>query len=302
MAAKPRRRGRPAGTGLGAKLGADKQGNGKFDPSETAGAGAGNSEGGVRSLNRALSLLEAVAAHAEGTTLGDLAQAADLAPSTAHRLLKSLESRRYVTQDPERGLWFAGVQAFIVGAGFLRNRDVVGIARPFMYRAMEESGESVNLAILDGEETIYLSQVESRQMMRALAPPGGRAPLHASGVGKALLAGLSPDAAGDRAKLLGFRQYTDRTIRNGVTLLDDVARARTRGYAIDDEEHAVGLRCVAAPIFNEYGEPVAAISISGPRARIPDERLPEIGTLIRRQAAGVTTAIGGKPPRDYPAA
>lgn len=155
------------------------------------GNGSGGGDGGVRSLSRALSLLEDVAAHAEGVTLGDLAQRADLAPSTAHRLLKTLESRRFVTQDAERGLWFTGVQAFIVGTGFLRNRDMVGIARPFMYKAMEESGESVNLAIPDGSETIYLSQVESRQMMRALAPPGGRAPLHASGVGKAILAGLA---------------------------------------------------------------------------------------------------------------
>lgn len=277
-----RRRGRPASA----------------RPKQVAKSGAkvsgSASDGGVRSLNRALSLLEDVSAHAEGVTLGDLAHHAELAPSTAHRLLKSLEARRFVTQDAERGLWFAGVQAFIVGTGFLRNRDVVGIARPFMYRVMEESGESVNLAILDGEETIYLSQVESRQMMRALAPPGGRAPLHASGVGKAMLAGLTPDAARERCKLLGFGHYTDKTLRDASSLLADIDDARRRGYAIDDEEHAVGLRCVAAPVFNEFGEPVAAISLSGPQARIPDSRLPDLGEMIYRAACGITTAIGGK--------
>lgn len=265
-------------------------------------AAEGNGSGGdsgVRSLSRALSLLEDVAAHAEGVTLGDLAQRAGLAPSTAHRLLKTLESRRFVTQDAERGLWFTGVRAFIVGTGFLRNRDMVGIARPFMYRAMEESGESVNLAILDGTETIYLSQVESRQMMRALAPPGGRAPLHASGVGKAILAGLAPDAAGEKIRSLTFVEYTDKTVRNGVALMDDIARARTSAYAVDDEEHAVGLRCVASPVFNEYEEPVAAISISGPQARIPDERLPELGALIGRIAKAITGAIGGKQPAGF---
>lgn len=273
-----RRRGRPAGTESGREGGGD---------------------GGVRSLNRALSLLEDVAGHAEGVTLGDLAQRADLAPSTAHRLLKSLEARRFVTQDAARGLWFTGVKAFSVGAGFLRNRDVVGIARPFMHRAMEESGESVNLAIQDGTETIYLSQVESRQMMRALAPPGGRAPLHASGVGKAILSGLGPDAAGAQVQALSFVKFTAMTIRNGVALLDDIAQARKRGYAIDDEEHAVGLRCVAAPVFNEFGEPVAALSISGPQARIPDDRLPALGDLIRRIATDVTGAIGGTSPSGF---
>lgn len=275
-----------------------RRGRPSSDSGGSSGSGAGG-DGGVRSLSRALSLLEDVAAHAEGVTLGDLAQRAELAPSTAHRLLKSLEARRFVTQDVERGLWFTGVQAFIVGTGFLRNRDLVGIARTFMHRAMEESGESVNLAILDGSEIIYLSQVESRQMMRALAPPGGRAPLHASGVGKALLAGLSVESAKEKTQGLTFGHFTDKTIRTGDALLDDIAQARTRGFAVDDEEHAIGLRCAAAPIFNEFGEPVAAVSVSGPQARIPDERLPELGALINRTALMITAAIGGSAPEGF---
>lgn len=265
-------------------------------------ADGGNGDGGVRSLNRALSLLEDVARHAGGETLGDLARRSGLAPSTAHRLLKSLEARRFVSHDAERGLWFIGVQAFITGAGFLRDRDVTAAARPFMRRAMEESGESVNLAILDGDETVYLGQVESHRMMRALAPMGGRGPLHASGVGKALLAGLDPGIAGDVARRLTYQTYTDKTIQNGVALLDDIARSRIRGYAIDDEEHAVGLRCAAAPIFNEYGEPIAAISISGPAARITDRRLPDLGALARQTADDITRDVGGAaPPRYGPA-
>jgi IclR family acetate operon transcriptional repressor len=260
---------------------------------------AGNGDGGVRSLTRALSLLEDVARSAGGTTLGDLAKRSGLAPSTAHRLLKSLEKRRFVSHDAERGLWFIGVQAFITGAGFLRNRDVTATARPFMRQAMEESGESVNLAIRDGDETVYLSQVESRRMMRALAPIGGRGPLHASGVGKALLSGLDPEVAGDVARGLDYRTYTEKTIRNGIALLDDIARSRSRGYAIDDEEHAVGLRCVAAPIFNEYGETIAAMSISGPVARIADTRLSELGALTRAAAADITLNLGGIAPSHY---
>lgn len=259
----------------------------------------GTGDSGVRSLNRALSLLEDVAHRAGGATLGDLARGSGLAPSTAHRLLKSLEARRFVSHDAERGLWFIGVQAFITGAGFLRDRDVTTAARPFMRRAMEESGESVNLAILDSDETVYLGQVESHRMMRALAPMGGRGPLHASGVGKALLAGMDPGTAGDVARRLTYQTYTDKTIRNGIALLDDIARSRARGYAIDDEEHAVGLRCAAAPIFNEYGEPVAAVSISGPAARITDRRVPDLGSLARRTAGEITREIGGVAPSRY---
>jgi len=261
--------------------------------------GGGGSDGGVRSLSRALSLLEDVSSHAGGIALSDLAARAGLAPSTAHRLLKSLENHRFVIQDNERGLWFTGVQAFTVGAGFLRNRDFVSIARPFMHQAMNESGESVNLAILDGQETIYLSQVESRQMMRALAPPGGRAPLHASGVGKAFLAGMPPEEAGALVQSLKFDRYTDKTIRNGLAMMDDVARARRAGYAIDDEEHAVGLRCVASPIFNEFAEPVAAVSISGPMARIADADIQRLGVLVCKTAASITQSFGGLNPSDF---
>jgi IclR family acetate operon transcriptional repressor len=264
-----------------------------------AAAGGESGDGGVRSLSRALALLEQVAAHPRGASLGDLAARADLAPSTAHRLLKGLEAHRFVAQDTARGLWFVGVQAFTVGAGFLRDRDVVAVARPFMVRLMESSGESVNLAILDGAEAVYLSQVESRQMMRALAPPGGRAPLHASGVGKAILSGMTPEEAGDRARALSYAHYTEKTIRNGVALIEDLGRARLRGFALDDEEHAVGLRCAAAPVFNEYGEPVAAVSVSGPRARIADDRLPLLGAEVRSMARAVTAALGGYAPDGF---
>ncbi len=261
--------------------------------------GGASGDGGVRSLSRALALLEDVSNHAEGIALSDLAVRAGLAPSTAHRLLKSLENHRFVTQDNERGLWFTGVQAFTVGAGFLRNRDFVSIARPFMHRAMNESGESVNLAIRDGQETIYLSQVESRQMMRALAPPGGRAPLHASGVGKAFLAGMAPEDAGALVQSLTFDRFTPKTIRNGLAMMDDIARARRTGFAIDDEEHAVGLRCVASPVFNEFAEPVAAISISGPQARISDDALQRLGELVYRASVSVTQSYGGRPPAGF---
>lgn len=276
--------------------GAKKRGR----PAAGAPARARGGEGGtVRALTRALDLLEDIAATPGGATLGDLALRAELAPSTAHRLLKTLEARRFVAQDPERGLWFAGVQAFIVGAGFLRNRDFVTAARPAMQGAMERSGESVNLAVLDQGQAIYLSQVESRQMMRALAPPGGRAPLHASGVGKALLAGLAPEAAERLIGALAFTRHTGRTIDAPAALAADIAAARARGYAVDDEEHAVGLRCVAAPIFNEFAEPLAAVSISGPRARIGDDRFEALGQLIRATAAEITARLGGRAPEAY---
>ena len=251
----------------------------------------------VQSLVRALTLLNRVAASDEGVTLTELAQQVGLSSSTAHRLLTTLEQERYVHFDPDRRLWSVGVQAFVTGSGFLKTRSLVGAARPHMRMLMEDSEETVNLAVEDQGEAIYLSQVECRQMMRAFARPGGRVPLHCSSVGKALLSAM-PDA--QLTKILhrhGLPRVTIKTLNTTAALRGDLAQARERGYAIDDEEHAVGLRCIAAVIFNENADPVAAVSLSGPMARIPDERIPLLGQLVRTRADAITSQLGGRLPQ-----
>ena len=268
-------------------------------------AGAGkraDAEGGnpVQALSRALDLLECIAAAEAGLGLGELGQAAGLPPSTVHRLLKSLEQRHYVVHDEDRGRWFIGVQAFSVGGAFLRGRNYAALARPIMRRLMEEAGETVNLAVEDRGEAVFLAQVECRQMMRALSQPGVRVPLHCSGVGKALLTALPPgETAEALARLPGgghLVSLTAKTITEPEDLLREFAVSRERGYAIDDEEHAIGLRCVAAAIHDEHGQPLAALSISGPTARIPNDRIPALGALVARAAAEVTAAVGGRLP------
>ena len=250
----------------------------------------------VQSLVRALAIVNRLAAANEGVTLTEVAQQVGLSPSTAHRLLTTLEQERYVHFDAERRLWSVGVQAFVAGSAFLKTRSLVGTARPQMRALMEESEETVNLAVEDQAEAVYLSQVECRQMMRAFARPGGRVPLHCSGVGKALLSAM-PDAG--LARVLhrhGMARITAKTITTTPALRGDLAQARARGYATDDEEHAVGMRCVAAVIFNEGAEPVAAVSLSGPMARIPDQRIPLLGDLVRRTADAITAQLGGELP------
>lgn len=258
-------------------------------PPQTVG---GSAPGAVQSLGRALDLMEAVAMAEQGAGLSELAKATGLAPSTAHRLLKTLQQRRYVSHDAERGLWFVGVQSFTVGAAFLRTRNVVAAARPVMRQLMEESGESVSLAVLDGADAVYLAQIECRAMMRALARPGGRAPLHCSGVGKALLAAL---AEGERAPLyrrVDFIRYTEHTLTDADALEAALRPIAAQGFAIDDEEFALGLRCVAAAIRDEYGEPVAAISCSGPTARVTVDRVAPLGQLVAAAAAEIGAALG----------
>lgn len=251
----------------------------------------------VQSLARALALLNRLAAADEGTTLTEIALQVGLSPSTAHRLLTTLEQERYVRFDAERRLWSVGVQAFVAGSAFLKTRSLVATARPHMRALMEETEETANLAVEDEREAIYLAQVECRQMMRAFARPGARVPLHCSSVGKALLSAM---ADADVARVLhrqGLPRVTVKTLGTAAALRADLARAREQGYAVDDEEHAVGLRCIAAVVFNETAEAVAAVSLSGPMARIPDARIPVLGELVRRRADAVTAALGGVLPR-----
>jgi IclR family acetate operon transcriptional repressor len=262
--------------------------------SKTA-TGSAERNSNVQVLGRAIAILNHLAqADGGGASLTEVGNAVGLAASTTHRLLTSLESERYVRYDAETKLWSVGVQAFIMGNGFLRTRDLVRLARPHMRVLMEASGETVNLAIEDQGTAVYLSQVECREMMRTFARLGARVPMHCSGVGKALLSALDDAALARHLDRHGLARMTARTLTDAKMLGADLAAARARGYAIDDEEHAVGLRCVAAPIFNEHGDPVGAVSLSGPMARITDVRMPILGDLVGRAASRIMAEIGGR--------
>lgn len=249
--------------------------------------------GQVQSLTRALSILEALARSHDGLSLTELAQTVGLPTSTAHRLLTTLQQARFVRFDPVGGGWQVGVQAFIVGGAFARTRDVAMMARPYLRRLMEESGETANLYVAEDGEAVCMAQVESRQMMRAIARPGGRVRMHCSGAGKAILAWLPEREVGKALERQGLPRFTERTLTTPRSLRSALTEARARGYAVDDEEHAVGLRCVAAPILDEHGVPLAGISVSGPTARIPDHRLALLGALVAETAKAATAEMGG---------
>jgi IclR family acetate operon transcriptional repressor len=247
----------------------------------------------VQSLTRALGLLNALARHDQGLGLSEAAKETGLAVSTAHRLLSTLQYENFVRFDPERSVWMIGVQTFIVGSAFLRARELTGVARPLMRQLMERSGETVNLAVEEGGEAIYVAQIECRKTMRAIARPGGRAAMHCSGVGKALLAAMPEDEVERIIALRGLPAATAKTITTPAGLRAELQAIRERGFAIDEEENAIGLRCVAAPIFDENGKPVAAISLSGPTARIGDDLLLSLGDAVLDAARQITSGLGG---------
>ena len=259
----------------------------------------GTVAGQVQSLTRGLNLLEALAKADGGITLTDVAQRVDLPPSTTHRLLSTLERMGYVYQAGDLGLWYVGLQAFTVGAGFLANRDFVAQSHVYMRRLMEQSGETANLAILDGTEAVFIDQVQCRETMRTIVKLGSRAPLHASGVGKAIFAALPDEQIDAILKVKGLPRITENTITAPETMWASVRVIRQRGWSFDDEEHLMGTRCVASPIYDEHAEMLGAISVAGPSSRLPDQRIKQLGPAVAHIAEEITRRIGGKWPHPH---
>ncbi|POW60615.1 acetate operon transcriptional repressor IclR [Candidatus Pantoea alvi] len=252
--------------------------------------------GQVQSLQRGLHLLELIADSHGSVALTELAQQAGLPNSTTHRLLTTMQQQGFVHQTGDLGLWTIGAHAFVVGSSFLQSRNLLALVHPVLRRLMENSGETVNLAVLDlsDYQAVIIDQVQCTQLMRMSAPIGGKLPMHASGAGKAFLAHLSDEQVTALLHQKGLHHYTPNTLMSPQSLKANLAQVRKGGFAFDDEEHALGLRCVAAPVYDEHGEPFAALSISGPVARMTDDRITELGALVIREARQVTLAYSGR--------
>src|SRR5512144_113303 len=253
----------------------------------------------VQSLTRGLSILEALARAEGGLTLTDVAQRAALPPSTTHRLLSTLDRMGYVYQAGDLGRWYVGLQAFAVGSTFLANRDFVAQSLPHMRRLMEQSGETANLGILDGTEAVFIDQVQCREMMRTIVRLGSRVPLHASGVGKAIFASLPDEQIQAILKVKGLPRITDNTITSAETMWGSLRVIRQRGWSFDDEEHLIGTRCVASPIYDEHAETLGAISLAGPVSRLPDARIKQLGPVVAHIAEDITRTVGGRWPHPH---
>ena len=247
----------------------------------------------VQSLERAFDLLEALASGGElGVT--ELANRTGLVPSTAHRLLHTLAKRGYVSQSSESGRYLLGYKVVEVAAGLEHRLERLRVvARPHLEGIQRETGETVNLVVLDADRVVYVDQVEGSRQVRMFTTVGTSVPAHTTGSGKAIMANGPSEAVealyGGREPL---QRLTDHTLTTLDALEDDFARIRRRGYALDNEEHEEGVGCVAVAVFGHSGRPSAAISVSGPSARILGDNAPRLGALLVEHAAQVSDALG----------
>ena len=261
-------------------------------PRSTSADGQGST---VKALDRGLVLLKAMERVGK-TTLTELALQIGLPPSSAHRLLMTLQKHRFVEFDASTQEWMIGVEAFRIGNAFVQQTNLVEAGRDVMRRLMEETGETANLAIADEGEVVFVSQVETHNPIRAFFSSGTRGPIHASGIGKALLAELPRKSVEQILQKRGLQHYTEKSLTSADALFSDLEKIGERGWSFDDEERYSGMRCIAAAIHNYHGEAIAGISISGPTARLPDARIAELAPKVKQAAADITARIGGVAP------
>jgi IclR family acetate operon transcriptional repressor len=248
-------------------------------------------EGAVQSVDRALALLEALTAADAPMGVGEVAEATGLPLGTAHRLLRSLQVRGYVRHDASRK-YALGAAALRLGDAALR--ALGRSARPHLATLVAFSGETANLAVLEGNDAVYVAQVPSPHTLRMFAEVGRHVPPHSTAVGKVLLAGLPADQVAALLRRTGLPYRTERTITDPDVLLAELRRVRERGVAVDEEEQELGVRCIAVPV-RDGAQVVAALSVSGPAERFAGERTPGLVHRMTQVAAAFAEDVLGAP-------
>ncbi len=246
----------------------------------------------VKALDRGLVLLRHLSQEGQAS-LSNLALTLGMPPSSAHRVLATLQKHRLVEFDVSSQEWMIGIEAFRIGSAYLVRTNLVEASRQTIRKLMETTGETANIAIADDGDVVFVSQVETHNPIRAFFRVGTRNHMHTSGIGKALMADME---RGDVERILqqkGLPQFTAKTLTSPQSLFDDLEAIRKRGWSLDDEERHSGMRCVAASIYNALGEPVAGVSVSGPTVRLTDQIISELGPVVKRAADEITMLIGG---------
>ncbi|NJQ03865.1 IclR family transcriptional regulator [Streptomyces zingiberis] len=254
----------------------------------TAGTRTTGGPGGVQSLERAFDLLERMADAGGSVGLSELSGSSGLPLPTIHRLMRTLVACGYVRQQPNRR-YALGPRLIRLGESSAR---LLGTwARPHLARLVEGTGETANMALLDGDEVVYVAQVPSRHSMRMFTEVGRRVLPHSTGVGKALLAHLPDEDVRALLTRTGMPAATEKTITRPDAFLAALREVRESGFAVDDNEQELGVRCLAVAV--PHSPTAAAISVSGPAGRLTEDATARIAPLLHQVAADLSETLNG---------
>lgn len=243
--------------------------------------------GSVQSVDRTFAVLDAIAEAGGTATLSAIATRAELAESTAHRLLATLTGLGVVRRLPDRRY---GLGSRLVRLGTAAAPVVGAAVRPILTQLVDRLGESANLAMLVGAQAEYVAQVPSRHAMRLFTEVGRRVDLHCTGVGKAMLSVLPIEQVTAIVDQSGLPSRTEHTITGRERLAAELVRTRERGYTLDEQEQELGVRCVAVPVTLPGGS-VFAVSVSGPLQRMTDDLVERAVPLLQSAASAIAAAV-----------
>jgi DNA-binding IclR family transcriptional regulator len=251
-------------------------------------SGAAKNPGSIQVIERMMSLLDALANSPEPASLKQLAATAELHPSTAHRILAAMTQAHFVERQ-DVGSYRLGIRLLELGAIVKSRINLREVALPFMQELHEKIGEAINLGVRRDDEIVYLERTSSgRALVRVVYLVGGRAPLHLTSLGKLFLAVDGPQKIREYAKRTGLPGKTPHSLTTLAALEKELEKVRRHGIAYDDEEAELGLKCVAAPIHDDEGHVVAALSVSAPA----DRHDPNWVVLLKQTADAVSQALG----------
>jgi IclR family transcriptional regulator, KDG regulon repressor len=246
----------------------------------------------VQAIDRAAKILDCFTFEQLELPVSEIAAKTGLHKSTAHRILMALEYNEIIGQNQETGDYYLGLKLFKLGNQATARIQLREVARPYLIHLMEETKETVHLAVLDENQVLYLEKVEGPHALRMPSRVGRRIPTYCTSLGKAMLSCLDKQQVKQLLRGPRLKAYTSNTATNIDGLLGDLEKTRRRGYAVDNEEIELGLRCVGAPIRDYSGHMVGAVSVAGPSARMSQEKLLFFGAQVMKVAASISRDLG----------
>lgn len=254
-------------------------------------AGSADATRPVTALVRAARILRAFTHEQPTLHFSEIVEAVGLPKSTTHRLLATLVGVGFMEQRAD-GTYALGIGLFEVGTLAFANVSLRAIAQPFVHRLMDETEETVHLGVLDGFEVVSLEQASSPHSLRTAVYVGNRAPLHCTAVGKAILAYHDDPTWTRRFAARPLERFTPGTIVDRDRLRSELETIRRRGFAVDDEEHEIGVRCVGAPIRDASGSVVGSLSISGPTTRVTADAVDGLSGKLLEVTREISAVLG----------
>lgn len=249
----------------------------------------------IGSVQRAIDILNLFKSQSPELGTTEIARALGLHKSTTASLVYTLEANGFLSQNPTTRKYHLGFKVVERAFAMLDQIEVRQIAYPHLQALRNEWNETVNLAVLDGSEVVFVERMLGTKALGMRSEIGRRSPAHSTAVGKALLACLPNTQVEELVKRCGLLAMTPKTITDSDRLLADLEQVREQGYAVDDEENEIGGRCVAVPIFDHTGQAIAAVSISAPTARLPVSDVPQAGAMVVKTAKAISRELGYLP-------